>query len=66
MSTKDDLNKAADNLYDTAHQAGRTARTLYNDTVNDNVDCLKTQIRRKPLEATLTALAVGFLIGKIF
>lgn len=58
--------KLADSLHDIAHQAGESARGLYNSASNEFThagDRVKAEIRTNPIRSSAIALGVGALIG---
>ena len=58
--------KIADGLHDIAHQAGESARGLYNSANNElhhAGDRVKSEIRNNPIRSSAIALGVGALIG---
>lgn len=55
-------------LHDTANKAGRKVRDLYNAAskeIGGDIDMVKSQIRRKPVQSSLIALGAGFLLGAL-
>lgn len=54
---------------DTANSMGRKVRKLYNaasEEITDDIDIVTSQIRKKPVQSSVIALGVGFLLGTLF
>ena len=62
VETKNDIRTAA-------NMAGHKVRNLY-DTARNEIshatDTVSTQIRTKPVQSSLMALGVGFVLGSLF
>jgi len=56
-------------LRDAAEKAGRKVRTFLHsasDEIGHASDTVKTQIRSNPVQSSLIALGVGFVLGALF
>ena len=70
---KEDIRHTASNIGDdleaAANTAGRKVRQYF-DTASDEIthaaETVTTQIRNKPVQSSLMALGVGFVIGALF
>lgn len=52
-----------------AHDAGRNIKDYYEEKrseLNELADDLTAHVRRKPLQATLAAAAVGYILARLF
>jgi len=61
-SVKSDLNTAA-------NQAGKKVRSFINsasDEITHATDTVTTQVRQNPVQSSVIALGVGFLLGSLF
>lgn len=70
---KDDIRQSAETLtHDfegAANKAGRKIRAYFDhasDEVTHAADVVKTQIRTKPVQSSLMALAAGFVLGALY
>ena len=64
----DKISDAKDDVENAAHRAGKKVRN-YIDSAGDELvhasDSVKTQIRNKPVQSSVIALAIGFVIGTL-
>jgi len=68
-NTSNDVYEVKNDLYDAANQAGNKVRKLFNsasDEITHAADTVTTQVRRKPVQSSVIALGVGFILGSLF
>ena len=61
--------EAKENLRDVANQAGRKVRGMIDSATSEIThakDTVTSQIRTKPVQSSLVALGVGFVLGALF
>jgi ElaB/YqjD/DUF883 family membrane-anchored ribosome-binding protein len=66
---RSDAENAKADLHEVANKAGRKARDMYNtaiDEVSHAKETVTTQIRTNPVQSSMIALGVGFVLGALF
>jgi len=66
---KDNMNEAKEDLRSAANSAGRKVRGFINsagEEISHATDTVTKQIRTNPVQSSLVALGVGYLLGALF
>ena len=67
--TVQDLNASKDDLRTAANDAGRKVRGFINTASEEIIhakDTVNTQIHTKPVQSSLIALGIGYVLGRYF
>src|SRR4051812_5879026 len=63
------IEDTADDIRTTANKAGRKVRNLFNnasDEITDAADTVTTYVRKSPVQSSMLALGIGFILGSLF
>jgi len=66
---RENVDEAKHDLREVANQAGQKVRSIYNtahDEISHAKDTMTREIRTNPVQSSLIALGVGFVLGALF